>query len=119
MLLTCVASSMTVTSILLHELVDDPRVAELLRGLVDDPRDFLVDDNPRDDDALVNFLVDDDSGDDNALVNFLVDDDSGDDDALVKPSFSGLLESAHATFSISSQEDIDVFVIPQLRKGIG
>ena len=109
---------MTVTSIYpyLRGLVDDPCVAG---GLVDDPRDFLVDDNPRDDDALVNFLVDDNSGDDDDLVNFLVDDNSGNEDALVTPSFSGLLEYAHATFAISSQDDIDVFVIPQLRKGIG
>jgi hypothetical protein len=37
MLLTCVTSSMTVTSILLCGLVIDPCVAELLHGLVIDP----------------------------------------------------------------------------------
>ena len=94
-------------------LVDDPRKI-YLRGLVDDPHvaGGLVDD-PRD------FLVDDDSGDDDALVNFLVDDDSGDDDALVTPSLSGLIDSDNTTFSIYFQDNIEVFVIPQLRKGIG
>jgi hypothetical protein len=37
MLLTCVTSSMTVTSILLRGLVIDPCVAELLHGLIIDP----------------------------------------------------------------------------------
>jgi hypothetical protein len=38
MLLMCMTSSMTVTSILLRGLVIDPCVAELLHGLVIDPR---------------------------------------------------------------------------------
>jgi hypothetical protein len=37
MLLTCVTSSMTITSILLHGLVIDPCVAELIHSLVIDP----------------------------------------------------------------------------------
>ena len=48
---------------------------------------ILVDDDPRDDDALIKF-------------KFLVDDDPGDDDALVKSSFARLHKSMSTTFSI-------------------
>ena len=69
---------------------------------------ILVDDDPRDDDALVKFLVDDDPGDDG--------------DALVKSSFARLHKSMSTTFSIELifyHRENERFVFPQLRKGIG
>jgi hypothetical protein len=66
------------------------------------------------------ILVDDDPRDDNALVKFLVDDDPG--DALVKSSFARLHKSMSTAFSIELifyHRENEGFVFPQLRKGIG